>query len=152
MRGPNENHVRVEVALPAEAGVRVHLHQRKVENELVPSIREASTTLRSIEHPCPLCTGVRSLLAQALGRGNVRVTSRVDTRSNFNFHQRSATAGTTSRPMISRGVIRSTFGTAPITVSTPISPSQRNCPSSCPTFWPSSPTSKANAQVFSIES
>jgi hypothetical protein len=58
----------------------------------------------------------------------------------------------TSRPMTSSGVIRSTCGTTPITVSIPMLASQRRRPISSPTFWPSSPASKANAQVFSISS
>ena len=40
----------------------------------------------------------------------------------------------------------------PITVSMPMLASQRNRPISSPALEPSSPTSKANAQVFSIES
>jgi hypothetical protein len=52
--------------------------------------------------------------------------------------------------MTSSGVIRYTFGTTPITVSTPMPESQRRRSTSSSAFSPFSPTSKANAQVFSI--
>jgi hypothetical protein len=52
--------------------------------------------------------------------------------------------------MTSSGVILYTSGTAPIAVSMPIPESQRRPSSRSPTFSPLSPTSKANAQVFSI--
>src|SRR5918998_6143550 len=42
----------------------------------------------------------------------------------------------TSLPMTSSGEILSTFGTMPITVSTPMPASQRNCPTSSPAFSP----------------
>src|SRR5215212_3933990 len=65
--------------------------------------------------------------------------------------QTSDMAGITFSPMISRGVILSTPGTKPITVSIPIPESQRSCPINSSTFSPPSPTSKRKAQVFSME-
>src|SRR5918994_4889808 len=67
-------------------------------------------------------------------------------------YQRSATTGMTFLPMVSSGEILSTRGTKPITVSMPMPESLRNCPINSSTFSPLSPTSKAKAQVFSMES
>src|SRR5256885_3778044 len=64
----------------------------------------------------------------------------------------SATAGITSRPMISIGRIRSTPTTQPITVSIPIPTSHSSFSITSPTFSPRSPTSNPNGAVFSIRS
>ena len=64
----------------------------------------------------------------------------------------SATAGMTSRPMISIGRIRSTPTTQPITVSIPIPPSHSSFSINSPTFSTRSPTSNPNGAVFSIRS